>query len=465
MRIELPEGVKLIFGILETAGFEAYVVGGCVRDSLLGLRPKDWDITTNALPGVVMNLFIKHRYIVIPTGIEYGTVTVCVGEDRYEITTFRSDGEYINGRRPESVNFVGTLKDDIMRRDLTINGMAYNDKVGLVDYVNGYFDMCNKRIRFIGNTQERLNEDTLRALRAFRFWCRFGYEMDKETSNLCYTHFLNNYRLLTTERITMEIMSLFSCKNLDVDRLNIIVSLLANTVIPEILPMVDCTQKNEHHKYTVYMHTLHVMSYCSTKGDARLMFAALLHDIGKPVVKTVGSDGREHFIGHAKESYKIGNVVLCRLKVTNQFMSDVLFLVVNHDNFNTGVKIASVRRFMSDITKAQLDRWKVLRKADILAQVYTKEKEEHYQKVISIMNQVEADKTNFKLSDLKINGNDILEMGIVDKTQIKFILQDCLSNCYGSPKCNNREWLLKYASKLVKKANNQEKFKHVNDNA
>lgn len=458
MRIELPKDVKLIFSLLEGAGYEAYVVGGCVRDSLLGVKPKDWDITTNAHPDVVLSIFLSTHYTVLPTGIEYGTVTVVIGMEKYEVTTFRQDGKYEDGRKPVNVSFVGSLKGDIMRRDLTINSMAYNDRVGLVDYTNGYVDLMNKEIKFVGDARERLEEDTLRALRALRFWCRFDGNMSKELIELCYTHFVHNYKKLTIERVSMEIMSLFSCKNISVQKLDVIVSLLGNTVIPEILTMMNCTQNNDHHKYTVYYHTLYVMQGVSSAGDARLMFAALLHDIGKPVVKTTGADGKEHFIGHAKESVKIAKNIMIRLKLANLFISDVLSLVENHDNFNMHVKVTSIRKFMASITKTQLNRWKLLRKSDIEAQVYTTAKEENYKQVIALINEVEEDGTAIRLSDMKINGNDILALGIVDKRDIKYILQDCLNNCYGNPKCNNREWLLRYAQKLVNKYNKNTKI-------
>lgn len=451
--IGLPKSVSYLLKLLHQYGYEAYVIGGCVRDSLLGLQPKDWDITTNATTSDVKRVLLNNHIKVIDTGIEFGTVTALLNKESFEITTYRSDSLESDGRRPSEVTFVNSLKDDVLRRDLTINALAYNEEEGLIDYVDGYDDLLNRKIRFIGNIESRLNEDILRCLRAFRFSYCLKFSMDNNTKNVCYEYFKKYYKKLSIERIRDEILKIFSCNDLEDDCYLTLLPLLSETVVPEIFGMIGCTQNNKHHKYDVFGHTVRVMIGCNHYNDYILMMAALLHDIGKPLVKTVKEDGIEHFIGHAEESVKLSNIILRRLKFTNEERMKISQLVEVHDMFNQSVKISSVRRFMSTLSLEQLERYKILRKADIDAQVYHKEKEDRYIQLMQYIEQVQNEGSMFKLSDLNINGNDILNLGIKNKVHIKYILEDILVNCYGNPSLNNREWLLKYAKKLVRRWN------------
>lgn len=455
MYINLPVNVKYLLNIFHKNGYEAYVVGGCVRDSLLGKSPKDWDITTNALSKDIKRILNFHNIKVVETGIKFGTVTAILNNCGYEITTYRSDSIGSDGRKPNSVCFVNSLEEDIMRRDLTINGLAYNDEEGIIDLVNGIYDLSTKQITFIGNIQDRLKEDVLRSLRAFRFCFTLNFSMDSVVYDECYNCFVDNYKKLSMERIKEELIKLFSCDSLNIDSLYTITLLLSQTVIPEIKYTINCTQHNSHHKYDVYNHIIHVMDGCKKVGDPILMFASLLHDIGKPLVKTIKEDGTEHFIGHAEESVKIANRVLRRLKFTNDERMKIVQLVEIHDMFNQSVRLPSVRKFMSNLSLEQLERYKILRKSDIDAQIYHEEKEDRYKLLMQYIQQVQDEGSMFKLSDLNINGNDIISLGIQDKTYIKDILNDLLLNCYGNPALNNREWLLKYAKKRVRQYNAQ----------
>lgn len=453
--INLPNSVSYLLKILHQYDYEAYVIGGCVRDSLLGLTPKDWDITTNATTSDIKKALLDNHIKVIDTGIEFGTVTAILNKESFEITTYRSDSLESDGRKPNEVTFVKSLKEDVLRRDLTINAMAYNEEEGLIDYVNGYNDLLNGKIQFIGNIESRLKEDILRCLRAFRFSYSLKFTMDNNTRNICYKYFKAYYNKLSIERIRDEILKIFSCNNLGDDFYLTFLPLLSETVIPEISNMIGCTQNNKHHKYDVFGHTVGVMKGCNHYNDYILMMVALLHDIGKPLVKTTKEDGTEHFIGHAEQSVKISNIVLRRLKFSNEERMKISQLVEIHDMFNQSVKIASVRKFMSNLSIEQLERYKILRKADIDAQAYHQEKEDRYIRLIQYIEQIQNEGSMFKLSDLNINGNDILNLGIKNKVHIKYILDDILVNCYGNPSLNNREWLLKYAKKLVKRWNSK----------
>lgn len=451
--ISLPNSVSYLLKILHQHGYEAYVIGGCVRDSLLGIQPKDWDITTNATTLDIKEILLNNNIKVVETGIEFGTITAILDKEPFEITTYRSDSIESDGRKPNEVTFVKSLKEDVLRRDLTINALAYNEEEGLMDYVNGYNDLLNRKIRFIGDIESRLKEDILRCLRAFRFSYSLRFSMDNNTRNMCYNYFKKYNSKLSIERIRDEILKIFSCNDLEDDFYLTFLPLLSETIIPEISGMVGCTQNNKHHKYDVFGHTVGVMRGCNHYNDYIIMMAALLHDIGKPLVKTVREDGTEHFIGHAEQSVKISNIVLRRLKFTNEERMKITQLVEVHDMFNQSVKISSVRRFMSNLSLEQLERYKILRKADIDAQVYHQEKEDRYIQLLQYIKQVQNEGSMFKLSDLKINGNDILNLGIKNKVHIKYILEDILVNCYGNPSLNNREWLLKYAKKLVRRWN------------
>lgn len=457
IKLKIPKNVKYLISVLEDNNFEAYVVGGCVRDSLLGLEPHDWDITTNALPNEVMRIFNQLGFTVIPVGLDFGTVVVNYKNENYEITTYRSDGDYLDGRHPSGVRFELSLEKDIYRRDLTINALAYNPSVGLVDYVGGVEDLNNRKIRFVGSIQDRLNEDSLRALRAIRFMCRFNYEMSLDDLYILNNHFIMNYSKLSMERISQEIIKTFSYKNIDINGLNNLMYLLMNSLIPEIKNMYGCSQINKHHMYDVYNHTLRVMEGCVGEGDPKLMLAAMFHDIGKPVVKKVYTDGTEHFVGHPDESERITKLILTRLKFSNSYIDDVCYLVKYHDNFNQGYKIKNVRRFVSKTSKKQLDRWVVLRGADINAQVYFKDKTDRYNELNKLIYQVYSDGTAITLKELKINGNDILSFGIKDKRDIKFILDELLTNCLVKPELNNEDWLFRNAKRLVKRYNNKNK--------
>ena len=314
--MRIPEEVSYIIGKLRESGEEAYAVGGCVRDTLLGRDPMDWDITTSARPEKVKELFRR----TIDTGLQHGTVTIMIDDTGYEVTTYRVDGEYEDHRHPKEVVFTPNLEEDLKRRDFTINAMAYNEKTGIVDLFHGQEDLEAGVIRAVGIPSERFQEDALRMLRAIRFAGQLGFQIEEQTKGamvelaptLCH---------VSAERIQVEMKKLLVSKEpyllataKDVG--------LCNVFFPEFIQMMNTEQNNPHHCYCVGMHTLHAIeevNLLSGKLDAKkrtiLAFAALLHDVGKPFVKTTDAKGIDHFYDHEKNGSDLAKKILHRWKL------------------------------------------------------------------------------------------------------------------------------------------------------
>ena len=307
--IKLPDDVQFIIHTLQLHGFEAYAVGGCVRDSILGREPGDWDITTSAMPEETKALFDK----TFDTGIEHGTITVLLNHEGYEVTTYRIDGKYEDSRHPKEVTFTRNLKEDLLRRDFTINAMAYNDKDGIVDIFGGMQDLEKHMIRCVGNARERFSEDALRILRGVRFAAQLGFEIDEETKE--------GMKLLapTLENISAERIQVELVKMLTSDRPELIRTAyelgITKVFLPEFDRMMETKQETLHHMYTVGEHTIHAMM--NVRNDKILRLTMLLHDTGKPEYKTMDEDGVAHFKMHALGSERIAKEVLRRLKFDN----------------------------------------------------------------------------------------------------------------------------------------------------
>ena len=448
MFIEVPDDVLRILTVLRENNYKAYVVGGCVRDSLLGCTPHDWDITTDATPDEVSKLFKK----VIPSGIDFGTVTVRINKNSYEVTTFRKDGRYSDGRHPDAIQFEKNLSEDVSRRDLTINAIAYNPWEGVIDLVGGLQDLADKKIRFVGNPYDRLREDPLRALRAIRFAARYNFGMDDYTANACLEVFADRCNCISSERIHDEIVKFFTgrvskeCINLDLLSLYVRCLSFASRWIGELF---DVSQYNKYHIYDVFKHTLHVMHYTTQYNDYILSMAALLHDIGKKRTKTVGKDGYEHFINHARESVSISRNILAQLRFSKEETRSILFLVANHDIFMSGYKMYKVRKFLAGRTEEEINRLLILRRADSYGQNPTMVDYNYMEELEAVFHGILRDKTNITLHSLKINGDDILAIGVANVVNIRKILDECLNECYRVPKHNNRDYLLEYARRLI----------------
>lgn len=414
--IQLPEEVKTLLDILQGAGYEAYVVGGCVRDSLLGKEPHDWDICTNAYPEQVKNSL--REYSIIDTGLKHGTVTVLGADSAYEVTTYRTDGQYTDHRRPDAVRFVSSLREDLARRDFTINSMAYNESVGLVDLFNGTSDLAAGIIRCVGDSDTRFQEDALRILRAIRFASVFGFHIAKETSEAIHRN-KQLFSYVARERILVEISKTLAGKG-SAEMLISYKDVFA-LVIPELKPCIGFDQNNSYHSFDVYDHIAHAVGeYTGTDNTVNL--ALLLHDIGKPFCYMENDTGG-HFPGHSKISHDRAKPVLDSLKVDNQTRHDVLELVLFHDA-EVKATVKSVRRWLNRIGETQFRRLLAVRRADIAAHS-EKNRQKHLDEcdaVEAVLKEVLEEEQCFTLKDLHINGNDIMDLGLTPGKEVGMIL-------------------------------------------
>ena len=324
MRMKLPEHVNRIIHRLQKEGYDAYAVGGCVRDTLLGREPKDWDITTSARPEIVKSLF-SHT---IDTGIQHGTVTVMLDHVGYEVTTYRIDGEYEDSRHPKEVIFTGNLVEDLKRRDFTINAMAYNDESGLVDAFEGEQDLKKGIIRCVGNPHDRFGEDALRMLRAVRFAAQLGFSIEERTK-VAVADLAPTLAKVSAERIQMELVKLLTSANPQEMR-EVYELGLSRVFLPEFDRMMETPQHNKHHMYTVGEHTIHALEAISE--DKVLRLAILLHDVAKPLCITTDEEGQDHFKGHPQEGAKMAKEILRRLKFDNDTINHVCLFVRYHDD-------------------------------------------------------------------------------------------------------------------------------------
>ena len=323
MTINIPQKAEQILRTLNEAGYEAYVVGGCVRDSILDRVPGDWDITTSALPEQVKELF--HR--TVDTGIQHGTVTVMMGKEGFEVTTYRVDGEYHDGRHPDAVTFTRSLEEDLKRRDFTINAMAYHPEHGLVDLFGGMEDINRKIIRCVGDPVERFTEDALRMLRAVRFSAQLGFTVEENTK-AALTKMSGNLEHVSAERIQTELVKLLVSDHPDYLRTAWETG-LTREFLPEFDACMETAQNTPHHCCSVGEHIL--KSLTEIENDRLLRITMLLHDIAKPVVKKTDENGRDHFKTHGPVGEKLAGKILRRLKFDNVTIRNTCRLIRYHD--------------------------------------------------------------------------------------------------------------------------------------
>ena len=440
MRINIPEQAVKIIDVLEKAGFEAYVVGGCVRDSLLNKEPKDWDITTSAKPEQVKALFSR----TIDTGIEHGTVTVMMNKEGYEVTTYREDGEYKDHRRPMGVTFTTSLEDDLKRRDFTINAMAYNETEGLVDLFGGKEDLENGILRCVGEAKDRFDEDALRILRALRFSAQLNFELEDKTKEAMREkcRFLED---ISAERIQVELTKLLVSNH--PEKLITGYELgITKVVLPEFDAMMETEQNHPYHCYNVGLHTMEVVK--NIEPEPVLRWAALLHDVAKPKCRTQDEEGNDHFYGHGMQGEKMAEMVIKRMKLDNHTLHDVCVLVKHHDDrFALPVRKASVKRKLNKIGAKLFQDLLKLNKADSLGQVPKtwKEKDEYLQEVQSVFEEVMKEEECFSLKDLKVCGADLIAAGIKPGKRMGEILEHLLEAVIEDPEKNEKEILLELA--------------------
>lgn len=442
MQIKLPEKVKKIITELEAAGYEAYAVGGCVRDSILGREPDDWDITTSATPMQTKAVFGR----TIDTGIQHGTVTVRLAGESFEVTTYRIDGEYADSRHPKNVVFTANLVEDLKRRDFTINAMAYNDRSGLVDAFGGITDLENKIVRCVGDARERFTEDALRMMRAVRFSAQLGFSIDTDTEHAI-MELAPNLTRISAERIQIELVKILMSPNPDDIRVAYDLG-ITQIVLPELEETFETTQNNPHHLYTVGEHLMHTLM--NTRADKCLRIAALLHDIGKPASKTTDEDGIDHFHGHVELSEEMAAEILKRLKFDNDTIARVRKYIRYHDD-DIHPTDRSVRRAVNKVGEEYFGGLLELRRADCLAQsMYMREEKlDNLDKVERIYKKILADKQCISLKSLAITGNDLLEAGVPQGKKVGEILSALLEDVLEEPSHNTYEYLLKKAKTLI----------------
>lgn len=435
--IQLPEKVKYIIETIMEAGYEAYAVGGCIRDSVLGRIPDDWDITTSATPYQVKELFKR----TIDTGIQHGTVTVMLDKEGFEVTTYRIDGEYEDSRHPKEVTFTANLVEDLRRRDFTINAMAYNDRAGLVDVFEGMKDIERKVIRCVGNARERFTEDVLRIMRAVRFSAQLGYQIEEETA-AAIRELAPNLVHISAERIQTELVKLVTSPHPENLRIAYETG-ITKVVLPEFDACMETQQNNPHHCYSVGEHTLRAMQ--GVKQDKVLRLAMLFHDIGKPGSLTTDEGGIDHFHGHPALSEEMACGILRRLKFDNHTIYMVTNLVRYHDyDIEPGAK--SVRRAVLRIGEDIFPYLFDVKKADIEAQstYMRKEKEERLEAVFKIYEQMIAEKQCVSLKTLAVTGKDLIEeAGMKPGREMGEMLKKLLDIVIEDPSLNEREFLLK----------------------
>ena len=435
MKIQLPEKVKVIIQTLEAAGYEAYAVGGCVRDSVLGRIPADWDITTSALPEQVKELF--HR--TIDTGIEHGTVTVMMDKEGFEVTTYRIDGEYRDHRHPEQVNFTGELKEDLRRRDFTINAMAYNDRCGMVDAFGGIEDLKHGVIRCVGVAGERFEEDALRILRAVRFAAQLGFEIEKETADSARA-LAGNLKDISAERIQTELVKLLVSPHPEMLRTAYELG-ITRVVLPEFDVMMETPQHHPHHMYSVGEHTLKALEF--TDPEKVLRLSVLFHDFGKPQTRTT-VDGVDHFHGHANVSAQETVRIMRRLKFDNATMDQVKRIVLYHDA-RPQPDERQIRRLLHRAGEDIFPELFQVMGADILAQSeYRKiEKLVNLERVHQVYDEILKRKDCISLKNLQVTGKDLIAAGMEPGKKIGEILNQMLEDVLETPEHNEREYLLK----------------------
>lgn len=431
----MPPAAAKIIRRLQEAGYEAYIVGGCVRDSILGREPGDWDITTSALPQEVKALFRR----TIDTGIQHGTVTIMDGDEGYEVTTYRVDGDYEDGRHPASVSFTRSLVEDLKRRDFTINAMAYNDIDGLVDEFDGIGDLQRGIIRCVGCARNRFHEDALRIMRAVRFSAQLGFAIEKETRSAI-EELAPNLEKISKERIQIELNKLLLSKNPGYFRI-LYETGITKVIMPEFDVMMEYPQNSRFHCYTVGMHTLKAVE--AVPEDLVLRMTMLLHDVAKGWTGYRDGEGYDHFYKHAAESAVWAEKFLRGLKYDNYTIERVVKLIRWHDwRLNSTKK--NVRKAMSIIGEDLFPDFIQVCLADTLA------KSDYAKALIlpelgdiaDLAAEIIREGDCLTLKQLAVSGKDLIAAGVKPGPHMGEILNGLLQIVLENPKCNTKEYLL-----------------------
>ena len=435
IEIRIPPGAARILRVLEDHGYEAFVVGGCVRDSLLGRNPNDWDITTSALPLQVKALFRR----TIDTGLKHGTVTILMDGEPFEVTTYRVDGEYLDGRHPSEVTFTASLQEDLQRRDFTINAMAYSEKKGLQDLFGGLPDLEKGLIRAVGDPAKRFGEDALRIMRAVRFAAQLGYEVEADTVQAM-KELAPTLSKISAERIAAELEKLLVSPHPEKLKMAYECGITA-VILPEFDRCMETAQNNPHHKYSVGEHT--IVSIGNARPDRILRYTMLMHDMGKPSCKTTDEQGIDHFYGHQEVSAQMANDILRRLKSDNETRRSVAKLVRYHD-LTCGLTGKSIRKAISLLGEDLFPLYLEVKDADTRAQsdFRFQEKMDYLEQVRLLYRKILEEKDCLSLKDLAVNGKDLIEAGMKPGKEIGEVLGEMLEDVLMEPSHNTREYLM-----------------------
>lgn len=437
VKITIPEKAEYIIQTIQNAGFEAYVVGGCVRDSILGRRPEDWDITTSATPQQVKALFPR----TIDTGIQHGTVTVMLDKEGYEVTTYRIDGKYEDNRHPKEVTFTPNLTEDLRRRDFTINAMAYNNETGLVDVFGGLEDIERKMIRCVGNARERFGEDALRIMRAVRFSAQLGYAIEEETCEAI-RELAPTLEVISAERIRVELEKLLVSPHPEYLRFAYEMG-ITKVILPEFDACMETPQNHPHHRYGVGDHVLHSLS--KVEPDRILRLTMLFHDIGKPVTVSTDQEGINHFYEHHEIGEAMTRDIMRRLRFDNDTIQKVCKLVMYHDYGNSVVPdMRIVRRAINRVGEEMFPFLFPVKRADVMAQsdYMRQEKLENIDMWQQVYEKIIAQKQCVSLKTLAVTGKDLIAEGYKPGPELGKMLNELLNVVLENPECNTKEYLL-----------------------
>lgn len=441
MNIQLPDYVRTALKALEDAGYEAFVVGGCVRDIYLGKNPEDFDITTDATPKEMLEVF--KTFHVIPTGIKHGTVTVIIDGKSIEITTYRIDGEYLDSRRPENVIFSRSISEDLSRRDFTVNALAYNEASGLLDLHGGLDDLKNGIIRCVGEPDKRFEEDALRIMRAVRFSSVLGFSVEENTKRSIFKY-ADTLTSISAERTSAELLKLLCGK--DATKILIEYRDVIAALIPELKKTFDFDQNNKHHIYTVYDHMAYSVGFAKDEPDVRL--ALLLHDIGKPDTYFTDENGVGHFYTHGEVGAEISLPILKRLRLSRE-MTDTVYTLVRYHDYPIDHSRKTIRRRLNKFGEPMLKKLMDVKEGDSKAHnpAYVGRIDEIYE-INEIIDDVINAEDCFSLRSLKISGRDLKNMGMESGPEIGSVLNELLSEVLDGNLENDFDALSKRAAQL-----------------
>ena len=435
--LQLPQQVDTALRRLNDAGYEACIVGGCVRDGLMGRTPGDYDVTTSALPEEVEAVFAGEK--VIETGLQHGTVTVLLSGEPMEITTYRVDGDYSDARHPDSVSFTRSLPEDLARRDFTVNAMARTRDGALVDLFGGQADIDARIIRCVGDPDTRFSEDALRILRALRFAARLDFEIEPETAAaLRRKKYL--LRHVSAERVREELTKLLcgaAAHRVLTDYADVI-----GEALPEILPSVGFMQNHPCHIYTVYEHCLAALDH--VPAEPVLRWTAFLHDLGKPLVYTTDPDGTHHYYGHATRSAELAAAALTRLKFDTASRERILQLISVHDR-RIEPTVPAVKRALGKLTPEVFSQLIAIKRADNFAQAeHLRGRQAYYDELERIAAEILAEKACFSLRDLAVSGDDLMALGIPKGPAVGQALRTLLDAVIDGAVPNEKNALLEF---------------------